>query len=274
MPKPLSLFYLLSFSLLVAILTSCGSIKNYKYFQDIPDSVSTTLNTASYIEPKIQSDDILYIAIQTVDPSAGNTINTLNAQGTTSSPLSSSSNPSTGGIITNQGVTYGYLVDRRGYVTIPVLGDVMVGNLTTQQARVLISQNANRYYKDPSVIVRFANFKVTVLGEVQRPGSYTVLNEKVSILDAIGYAGDLTIYGKRDNILLLRQREDGKTIAVRFNLNKASAMQSPYFYLQQNDQIYVEPNKAKISNSDGTQIRNISIASALLSFIVVLVSRF
>ncbi len=256
----------------LSVLTSCGGIKNYKYFADIPDSLSVTnLATSTYKEPRIQSDDILYVAIQTVDPSAGSTINTLNAQSAGSSLVSSSS---TAGGSSSQGATYGYLVDKEGNITLPILGDVKVGGLTTQETRTLITRAASKFYKDASVIVRFANYKISVLGEVLKPGSYTMPNERISILDAISYAGDLTIYGKRDNVLLLRRDAEGKTIAVRFNLSKSNIFESPYFYLQQNDQIYVEPNKAKISNSDGTQIRNISIASALLSFIVVIVSRF
>lgn len=253
-------------STLLVCLTSCSGIKNYKYFQDIPDSLSITkIKGSEYKDPKIQSDDILYVAIQTVEPIAGSSINNLNSLGSTATNNGNNSSPSS--------VT-GYLVDRAGNITIPILGDVLVAQQTTQQARSTITERAAKFYRDPSVIVRFVNFKITVLGEVQRPGSFTVPNEKVSVIDALGYAGDLTIYGKRDNILLLRHQADGSTMAIRMNLNKSNIFNSPYFYLQQNDQIYVEPNKAKISSSDGTQVRNISIASALLSFIVVLISRF
>lgn len=273
MLKRLQIVLCCSFLSSIFIFSSCSSIKNYKYFEDIPDSLTTTkLSTTKYGEPKIQTDDILYIVLQTVDPSAGNTINTLNAQ--TGGGNLVNNNLSPNGTSFNQGATYGYLVDSFGDVTLPILGAVKVKGLTTQSARLLLEERAKKYYKDPSVIVRFANFKISVLGEVQKPGTYTIPNERISVLDALGYAGDLTIYGKRDNILLLRRDNNGETVAVRFNLNKSQTFQSPYFYLQQNDQIYVEPNKAKINNSDGTQIRNISIASALLSVIVVVISRF
>lgn len=256
----------------LSILTSCSGIKNYKYFQDIPDSLVTkNLSMAVYKEPKIQSDDILYIAIQTLDASAGASINALNGA-STSVPMVNT-NLSGSGIASNQGSTYGYLVDKQGNVSLPVLGEVNVRGLTTQEARISLMRASEKYFKNPSIIVRFANFKVTVLGEVQRPGSYLVPNEKVSVLDALGYAGDLSIYGKRDNVLLLRRQEDGSTMAVRLNLNKSNLFQSPYFYLQQNDQIYVEPNKAKISNSDGTQLRTVSIVSAALSLLIVIATR-
>lgn len=250
---------------------SCGSIKNYKYFADIPDSIGIrSLQTSLYQAPLIQVDDILLIAIQTLDPSIGGNINLANSPLNNPSIIGSNLNPV--GIASPQ--SYGYLVDKDGKVNIPVLNDISVVGMSTQEARNKIQERAKHFFKEPSVVVRFANFKVTVLGEVQRPGTYTVANEKVTVLDALGYAGDLTIYGKRENILLLRKMSDGTTNAIRMDLNSANILKSPYFYLQQNDQLYIEPNKAKINNSDGSQIRNISIASAVLGFLVVLISRF
>lgn len=267
---PFLLFFTVGF---IIIISSCGSTKNYKYFEDIPDSLAViNVPTVAYFEPRIQSDDILFIAIETIDPSAGISVNTINSQSVSSSLVNNSLAP--GGTSTNQSATFGYLVDKEGQVNIPILGDLKLGGLSTQQARSLVFEKAKIYYKNPTVIIRFANFKITILGEVQRPGTYTIPNEKISLLDALGYAGDLTIYGKRDNVLLLRKDYQGNTKAIRFNLNKSNVMSSPFFYLQQNDQIYIEPNKSKINNSDGTQIRNVSIASALLSLIVVVISRF
>lgn len=260
------------FFVLLLALSSCSSIKNYKYFSDIPDSLAVKqLGIAPYQEPRIQPDDILYIAIQTQDPRAGSSINLLNGE-TNNLPIANTSNVNATNVTANQS-TYGYLVDKQGYVTVPVLGNVMLAGLDTQQARELLLAKANQYYKSPSLIVRFANFRVTVLGEVQRPGTYSLPNEKVSVLDALGYAGDLTIYGKRENVLLLRRQKDGNTTAIHLNLNQSSFFRSPYFYLQQNDQLYIEPNKAKINNSDGTQIRTISIVSAVLSLLIVVATR-
>ncbi|MEJ7560451.1 MAG: polysaccharide biosynthesis/export family protein [Pedobacter sp.] len=253
-------------------LSSCGGIKNYKYFKDISDSSAVTdLTTAIYVEPRIQPDDIMYIAIQTIEPSAGSTINALNAQSGSSALLTGGGTSSSG---PSQGTTYGFLVDKQGEVAVPILGSVKLSGLTTQEARIVLTEKASKYYKDATIIVRFANFKITVLGEVMRPGSYSVPNERVSLLDALGYAGDLTIFGKRDNILLLRRNANGKTQAARLDLTKSNIFQSPYFYLQQNDQIYIEPNKSKVTSSDGTLIRNISIGSAVLGFLVVIISRF
>ncbi|GAB3911431.1 polysaccharide biosynthesis/export family protein [Mucilaginibacter boryungensis] len=249
---------------------SCSSLKNYKYFEDIPDTTkSTNIAEAIYKEPVIQSDDILYIAIQTVDPLAGTTINSVNNQTINSTTSIVSSNAITG----NQAAIYGYLVNKKGIVTIPVLGDIMLAGLNTAQAKDLVTKRAENFYKNPTVIVRYANFRITVLGEVQKPGTFTVPNEKVSLLDALGYAGDLTIYGRRDNILLLRRKDDGTTLAVRLNINNSSVLKSSYFYLQQNDEIYIEPAKTKITGSDASQARNITIVTSALTVLIVLITR-
>jgi polysaccharide export outer membrane protein len=123
------------------------------------------------------------------------------------------------------------------------------------------------------VSVRFANFNITVLGEVARPATYVVPNEKVSILDAIGMAGDLTIYGKRENVLLIRDSLGIKKM-MRFDLNSTSTLLSPYFYLRQGDVVYVEPAKSKIAASDAVKTRNITLLGAGLSLLIVIFSRF
>jgi polysaccharide export outer membrane protein len=265
-------FFYLFIIAFVVTASSCNSIKNYKYFEDISDSAKTTqIINNTYKEPLIQADDILYIAIQTIDPMAGSTINALNAPAgiaaNASSLLSSSS------ITGNQSNIYGNLVDKHGLVKIPVLGELKLEGLTTAQARDLITERADQFYKDPSVIVRFANFKITVLGEVQRPGTYAIPNEKLTVLDALGYAGDLTIYGIRTNILLIRRQSDGSMITARLNINSSSLLKSPYFYLQQNDELYIEPSHTKITGSDAAQVRNISIISGALSVLIVLLTR-
>jgi polysaccharide export outer membrane protein len=145
--------------------------------------------------------------------------------------------------------------------------------LTTAQARDLVLEQAKKYFKEPSVTVRYANFKITVLGEVQRPGTYTVPSEKINLLDALGYAGDLTIYGDRTNVLLMRRQADGATIAYRLNLNNSEVFKSPNFYLRQNDELYITPTKAKITSSDAAQARNITIITSALTVLVVLLTR-
>src|SRR5690606_28362694 len=218
------IFLLFSFS--VFFLMSCAVTKKTVYFSDIAlDSVSA-VHLAQFNEPIIQSDDILSITIQTVDveaTAAVNQVSTVPAVG-----ASSASN------LGNQ-VIRGFLVDKDGNVAIPMLGNIKVAGLTTYQARQVIAENASRFFKEPTVQVRFANFKITVIGEVAKPATYTMPNEKVTLLDAIGLAGDLTIYGKRENVMLIRDNADGEKEFIRFNLNSYDTFKSPYFYLQQND---------------------------------------
>lgn len=264
--------YLFALSFLF-VLNSCSTIKNYKYFEDISDSAKIThLANVYYKEPVIQIDDILYIVVQTADPLGGSSINAVNIPAGSTTPYGNVYSTS-GNLAGNQSAVYGYLVDRKGNVTLPVVGELNVAGLTTVQARDMIVSKAVKYYKDPAVTVRFANFKITVLGEVQRPGTYTISNEKINLLDALGYAGDLTIYGNRTNVLLMRRQTDGSTTAYRLNLNRSDIFKSPYFFLQQNDEIYVEPTKAKITSSDAAQARNITVITSALTVLVVLLTR-
>lgn len=248
----------------VAALSSCKSYKDIAYFDDLPDSLQVVnIKTAEYSQPVIQSDDILSISIQTIDPQLAAPVN----QSVTMPAIGSSSSSSIG----SQQIT-GFLVDQNGEVELSMIGKVKLAGQTTHQARDLIKQKASLYYKQPSVQVRFANFKVTVIGEVAKPAAYTLPNENVSILDALGLAGDLTIFGKRENVLLVRDN-NGEKQFVRFNLNKSEIFRSPYFYLKQNDVIYVEPNEGKAASTDAARNRTFTIAASLLSVILVVASR-
>jgi polysaccharide export outer membrane protein len=128
--------------------------------------------------------------------------------------------------------------------------------------------------KDPLVNIRFLNYKITVLGEVARPGTFTVPNQQITLLQALGMAGDMTIFGKRVNVMVIREK-DGKRQFGRINMNNSrSLFESPYYYLQQNDVVYVEPRKSKIWNSDQAALRNVSIIATILSAVSILVTRF
>jgi polysaccharide biosynthesis/export protein len=264
---PLILFIGLSL-----ILTSCSSTKRTKFFQDIPDSGRLrSIGKAQYVEPIIQNDDILTVIIQTVDPQAALTVNAgnINSNSTASgstNPISTLNTPTS-----NSSTSFGYLVDEKGEISIPILGKVKVAGLTTIEARQQIYTLADQIYKDPSVTVRFANFKVNVAGEVEKPGTYIMPNEKVTILDALTMAGDLTIYGKRENVLLIRENPDGTKTPYRINLKKTNFMTSPYYYLKQNDYIYVEPNNGKAAATDVAQARTYSIIASVLSVAIVLI---
>ncbi|WP_221394528.1 polysaccharide biosynthesis/export family protein [Dyadobacter sp. NIV53] len=240
---------------------SCKTVKRVAYFQDIPDSVSqqpSILNLAVYTEPVILSDDILSITIQTIESPLNGFANTISASLPNSSPSQLFS---------------GYQVNKNGVIEIPVLGKIIVGGLTTAMAQDSVYKRASKYFKEPVVAIRFANFTVTVLGEVAKPGSYNLPNEKTSVLEALGIAGDLTIYARRENVLILRNSTDRKH-AVRLDLNSTATFRSPYFYVKQHDIIIVEPNKARITAStDGNKTRNYALIASGLSVLIILISR-
>ncbi len=245
-------------------MASCASVKNTVYFQDLPiDSVRVVKEAAAFTEPVIQADDLLSVTIQTIDPTTAAVAN----QAVAIQAVGASSATMTG----NQ-VISGFLVDKDGFIHMALIGKVDVKGLTTYQARERITSLATQYYKDPTVQVRFANYKITVLGEVARPATYTVPNEKVSVLDALGLAGDMTIYGKRENVLLVREQNGAKEL-VRLNLNDTQLFQSPYFYLRQNDVLYVEPGKAKAAANNAYRTQMFAAIGAALSLLIVAFTR-
>ena len=240
---------LYSFIIVCLFTTSCISTKKTTYFNDITDSVTkaplTIRNTPLFEDPKIQPNDILVVTLQTIE------------QVPTNTPISTSST----GVFNPLN---GFLVNKDGEVELSLIGKIKVGGLTTSEARDAVREKAKDFYKNPVVNLRIANFDITVLGEVARPSVYTFPSEKVSILEALGTAGDLTIFGKRNTVLLLRKQSDSMLVA-RYDLNSSSILQSPYYYLNQRDVIYVEPNKAKITASDTRFTRNLSIISSFIS---------
>jgi polysaccharide export outer membrane protein len=253
------------FCMFFIFLVSCVSSKKVTYFQDISDTThGSKIPSTIFKEPTIQPDDILSVSIQTIDPQTSLITNQLS--GVVPSVGSSSASA------IGQQVITGFLVDKEGFVELYMIGRVKLGGLTTFEARDLIREKASAFYKDATVNVRFANFRITILGEVAKPATYTMPNEKVSLLDALGLAGDLTIYGKRKNVLLIRDNE-GKKEFERFDLNSSEIFKSPYFYLKQNDVIYVEPTKAKVASLNVARTQNIALIGTALSVLIVLFSR-
>ncbi|MBS0028846.1 polysaccharide biosynthesis/export family protein [Chitinophaga sp. 22321] len=253
--------------MLALLLGACSSPKNISYFKDVPDTVKQKMmvEMATYNTPVIQADDILQVTIQTLDPAS---TALLNQQNSPTWPVAGTSGAA-GAASAN---SPGYLVDKQGSVTLPLVGKISVKGKTTGDVQEQIRVKAAEFYKDPVVNVRFINFKITVLGEVTKPATYVMPNEKVTLLDALGMAGDLTIYGKRENVLLIREIE-GKKEFVRFNLNSSNLFTSPYYYLQQGDVVYVEPSKSKVVSTDAARLRNITIISSVLTLLVVIFSR-
>ncbi|WP_316801200.1 polysaccharide biosynthesis/export family protein [Pedobacter frigidisoli] len=249
---------------ILALTSSCVSNKKIAYFQDIQAINQAKLeNATTFTEPVIQPDDLLSINIFTLTPQTGAVIN------------QAASTPTLGGNTNNSLSTQntGFLVDKNGEIELSLIGKIKVSGLTTYQARELIRDKAAEVYKQPNVQLRFANFKVSVLGEVNSPSAYTLPNEKVSILDALSLAGDLTIYGKRENVLIVRDN-DGKKEFARLNLNSSEIFNSPFYYLKQNDVIYVEPNKARVSANNAAQVQTIGIVTSIVSVLIVAITAF
>jgi polysaccharide export outer membrane protein len=215
----------------------------------------------------IQTNDLLNITVTSLNPEASMVFNSPNI----TMPVTSSSTGTTptSGYGTPQ--LMGYLVSTDGTIKFPVIGSVKVAGLTKRQLENLLADtlSARKLLVDPIVTARFLNFRVTVLGEVGRPTTLNVANERISILEALGLAGDLTIYARRDNVVLIREEGD-KKIIKRINLNNNDILYSPYYYLKTNDIVYVEPRKEKIQSTSRTQqlLPIILSAASLLAIIV------
>lgn len=250
-------FALILFTAVLMMFGSCGSRKSMVYLQ--PDSTQINTLYEQHI-PKIQSSDILTIVVTAADPRV-------------TAPFNPLSSISAGNVTqaTDLALRPTYTVDDQGDIMLPMLGRVHVGGLTRVEAIEKIRVELGQYIKDPGVNINFNNFRVSVLGEVARPGSFIMPTERITVLEALGMAGDLTIRGVRENVMLIREIDGNKTIH-RLDLTQQNTINSPYYYLAQNDVIYVEPNKAQINNSKLGNNTNIiiSIAGLLITVISVL----
>ena len=254
--------------LLAFWLVSCQSYKKVPYLQDTA-LVSDTEQSIHQTGVKVMPKDLLTIAVSCSTPELAAPFNL----------ISSGAASGTEGKMAGQGtmsfVPQQYLVDNQGNINFPVLGEIYVGGLTKLEIENLIIDKLKVYLKEaPLVTVRIANYRISVLGEVTKPGSFVVSNEKINLLEALAMAGDLTIYGMRDNVKLIRTGQDNKQEIITMDLNKAETVISPYYQLQQNDIIYVTPNKTKAKNSDIGSSTGlwISATSILISLTTLLVT--
>lgn len=233
--------YLMALIVLSTLLTGCGSTKNVAYFKN-SDSINLEMSRVLY-DARIMPKDVLTITVNTTDPEASAPFNL-----TVATPQSLSLRATS----TSQAALQSYIVDNEGNIEFPLIGTIHLEGLTKGEAEQVIHGKIKPFMnaaENPIVTVRMINYKISVLGEVARPGMFTVANEKINILEALAQAGDLTIYGVRDRIKLIREDATGKKEIHVLNLNDANIINSPYYYLQQNDIVYVEPNKVKSQNS-------------------------
>lgn len=261
MKKLYLLFFLLPF-----VLTGCSSYQKSLYLQN--DAVINQSTQGQLYDFRIMPKDLLTIVVSTTDPAA-------------SAPfyrkLGQDKETTTNSTVGMQNLDLlGYLVDNNGEIDFPVLGKIKVTGMTTRECEALLRDKLKPYLKEtPLVTVSSSNYKFSVLGEVNKPGTYTVKDEKVTIFEAIAQAGDMTLFSIRDDVQLLREDSEGRRQVIHLNLNDANITQSPYFYLQQNDVIYVKPTKAKVRtntfNSNASMwITILSVLTSVTSLVLAL----
>lgn len=249
----------------VVMLASCGSYKDLAYFQgaegELEGSISGKLNT-------IQPGDVLVISVSSSNPTLAIPYNLFSARSQISNATSSVNSSSR--VISN--VTYeGYTVDSEGTIDFPVLGAIEVVGLTREQLSNKIQDLLRPVMPDPVVVVSWVNFYVTVLGEVARPGTYNFPGDRLTLLEAIGFAGDLTVYGHRSKVMVIREENGGRHVEV-LDLKSKDIFSSPYFYLKQNDVVYVEPveTRAKSVSTFNTYFPAITSLASLCSTIAMI----
>lgn len=238
---------------------SCTSVREITYLEDLPEDEDLIVREAAgYEEPFIETGDLLNITVSTIDPLTSEAINqnmSVPALGFTSSRGGSS----------GMQLISGFPVDENGYINMNYTGPIHLAGLTLVQAREKISEEVNKYFKDAVVNIVYSNFRITVLGEVSNPGIMVFPRQKVTIWEAIGMAGDLTLQGRRDNVLLIRKTGETENEYVRLNLNQADVMQSPYFYLKQGDVLYVPPAETRSVALNEDRLQTVRIVSSITS---------
>jgi len=236
----------------ILLLSSCASRKKMAYFQGELENVE-----AKNYTPTLVKDDLLAITVMGLDPEAVKPFNM---------PVTDVSSRAMGGYTQGTPTPPGYLIDADGNIDFPVIGQIKLAGLTRSEAKNLLQEKLAAYVNNPIVNIRILNFKVTVLGDVKSPGTFTIPNERISLPEALGIAGDLNITGERQNIIVIRD-VDGKKTQYEVDLTSKELFSSPVYYLNQNDVVYVEPNRAK-RNSSAINPGNASVMVSAISLVV------
>jgi polysaccharide export outer membrane protein len=257
------------------MLSSCGNTRHLTYIQGQFDTAR--MREIKIKEPIVQKGDILGIMIYSDNPGVTGIFN--QAQSSTSGGAAaaqsstSGSTPSVSPSGGSSGSGPGYLVDEKGNIELQVLGLVHVDGLSRSQLKELLETKLKEYLTNPYCTIRFLNYKFTILGEVGHPGILSIPGEHINLLEAIAVAGDISLYGRRDNVLIIREN-NGQREWARLDLTKPEIMASPYFYLQPNDLVYVEATKKKVADNDQSTLRTISITTSIVSLFVLLYTVF
>lgn len=259
---------------LVIIFSSCNGYKQLPYLKDAGVSLSDTISgLAIPHEPRIMPNDIISIMVNSTVPGAASDFNLPMVPGNLDNPLQTSISTASA----STGSLQNYLVDKDGRINFPLLGELQLGGMTIMEAQhYIVSLIYPRYIAEkPIVNIRFVNFEVSVLGEVSKPGIYKSVNGQMTILDALAAAGDMTVYGKRNNVLLVRIKDNGDIATHRIDIQDKDLLQNRnLFYMQQNDKLYVETNKAKGNNSRFGTLETIGLSAvSILISIIAIVTR-
>lgn len=260
----LKLLYKLPLLFLMGLFWSCTTSKQMVYMNDLENAqpVESDLLVAKIdFQAKIQKNDLLWISVG--GPNSADLVALNSALGL---PMQGGA----GVLSQTGGQVVGYLVEADGTIKIPYVGKVKAEGLTRIELEEILQKEFQAYTKEPTVNVRFMNYKVTVMGDVARPGTFNMPNERVTILEAIGMAGDLTIMGKRESVLVVREVNGERTIG-RVNLLSKDLLLSPFYYLQTNDVVYVEPAPAKFFARERLP-QFISLAAGSLSLLAIILS--
>ena len=252
-----SRFFFILMGFFTITISSCVSLKKVIYLNNLSDSTGTLTNAKTDFETPIQKNDLLSIAI------GGSNADDLTA-------LNSGSGSVPGATVGGASKSFGYLVEADGTIQLPFIGKVKAEGLTRLQLEDTLTAMLKDYTKNPIVNVKFSNYNYSVLGEVNHPGQFQMDNEKTTIFDAIANANDLTVTGKRDNILVVRE-VNGKREYGRINLLSKDLFKSPYFYLKTNDVVYVEPVQSRFFSRNGVP-QYIGIAAGALALILTIFS--
>lgn len=251
---------------IIALLTSCGSTRQLQYMQGAFDT--TKLSKYNILVPVIQKGDLLSIVVYSDNPlataiynqsiSGGNISNSPVSEGSSGSGSISPSSP-------------GYLVDEEGFIQFQGIGKLHVEGLTKAQLTDLLNSRLKIFLQNPYYNIRFLNYKITMIGDVARPGVYSIPSERITILEALGLAGDLNITARRDNVTIIREK-NGKREFGLIDLRNPNFFQSSFYQLQQNDVVYVDLTKNKAAANEQVTFRNISLATSIVSTIAIIIS--
>ena len=244
-------------------LSSCVSHSELLYLKDLPLNVNITEDISNEKDIQVQPEDLLSISVSSYNADASKPFNPDGENLTTIAQAMQGTN-NVAELIS------GYFVDKAGNIDFPNIGKISVQQKTLVEVKEILHQKLKVFLKDPVVNIRFLNLKVSVLGEVMRPGTIRLTNKRLTIFEAIGMAGDMTPYSNRSKLLLIREN-NGKRSVVRINLQSADIFHSPYYYLQQNDVLYVEPNKTKATSISDVTNKTLSFLSVAISIITLIV---